>query len=585
MLEYYDDDDDDDDVEELGSGWGVGVAPPIEEPEPQSFELEHDTEKEWRVFGPPGTGKTTWATAQIAAAAKKYGGKRVLACSFTKTAASELVARLKGDEVKVPRHNVGTIHSLCYQALGRPTLAETKIAEWNDRVDSRLRISRTSVDRQMDEGDVSIMDKTSDTGDALLSQYNFLRNKLVPLHEMPWTVREFAEKWEEWKEERELMDFTDLLAKGGMGMLYAPNNASICFVDEAQDLTPLQFAVVRHWARSLVSLIFLADDDQAIFSFTGGSPDSLIDPTFPSSNKIVLEQSHRVPHAVHAHAVKWAGWLKHREPKEYKPMEREGSVIRLPQATYKNPAPAIRHAAKRIEEGRSVMLLASCSYMLKYQILPQLKEARIPFWNPYRETQGEWNPINGARRRKIQNFLNPNGQSVPIFPGATLWDLDQLEDWLPLISSSHAWLKRGAKEALKRVRKADRPLDALLNWYCDYFLSPGLDEALLSAASGSTDWLQAAMPSDKAKSWEYTFEVLKRCGNAPPRCVVGTIHSVKGGEADTVILFPDVSQESYKTIHTDIGHDSIIRLFYVGMTRAKDELVICGPATSFKANI
>ena len=61
-----------------------------------------------------------------------------------------------------------------------------------------------------------------------------------------------------------------------------------------------------------------------------------------------------------------------------------------------------------------------------------------------------------------------------------------------------------------------------------------------------------------------------------PRVIVGTIHSVKGGEADVVFLFPDVSpagDAAYQRLGPQ--RDSVIRLFYVGMTRARHTLYIC----------
>jgi len=57
------------------------------------------------------------------------------------------------------------------------------------------------------------------------------------------------------------------------------------------------------------------------------------------------------------------------------------------------------------------------------------------------------------------------------------------------------------------------------------------------------------------------------------------VHSVKGGEADIVYLFPDLSQEAYRTAIVDREQrDSIRRQMYVGMTRAKEGLYICEPS-------
>ena len=67
--------------------------------------------KEFRVFGPPGTGKTTWLVKQVRRAAEKYGGEKVLCCSFTKTAATEMVNRITppDEEPLIPDSSVGTL--------------------------------------------------------------------------------------------------------------------------------------------------------------------------------------------------------------------------------------------------------------------------------------------------------------------------------------------------------------------------------------------------------------------------------------------------------------------------------------------
>jgi superfamily I DNA/RNA helicase len=61
-----------------------------------------------------------------------------------------------------------------------------------------------------------------------------------------------------------------------------------------------------------------------------------------------------------------------------------------------------------------------------------------------------------------------------------------------------------------------------------------------------------------------------------PQVIVGTIHSVKGGEADVVFLFPDLSSAASAAYQRQgATRDSVLRLFYVGMTRARHTLYIC----------
>jgi superfamily I DNA/RNA helicase len=71
-----------------------------------------------------------------------------------------------------------------------------------------------------------------------------------------------------------------------------------------------------------------------------------------------------------------------------------------------------------------------------------------------------------------------------------------------------------------------------------------------------------------------------------PKVVVGTIHSVKGGQADVVYLFPDLSQAGDAQYNRGgAARDSVIRVFYVGLTRAREKLYICGRESNMAVSI
>ena len=58
-------------------------------------------------------------------------------------------------------------------------------------------------------------------------------------------------------------------------------------------------------------------------------------------------------------------------------------------------------------------------------------------------------------------------------------------------------------------------------------------------------------------------------------------NSVKGGQADVVYLFPDLSQAGDAQYRRDgPPRDSVIRQFYVGVTRTREKLYICGRENS-----
>lgn len=64
-----------------------------------------------------------------------------------------------------------------------------------------------------------------------------------------------------------------------------------------------------------------------------------------------------------------------------------------------------------------------------------------------------------------------------------------------------------------------------------------------------------------------------------PNITISTIHGVKGGEADIVVLRSDISYLVNKSM--DVDEDPEHRVFYVGVTRAREELYIMNPQTHF----
>ena len=62
-----------------------------------------------------------------------------------------------------------------------------------------------------------------------------------------------------------------------------------------------------------------------------------------------------------------------------------------------------------------------------------------------------------------------------------------------------------------------------------------------------------------------------------PRIRLSTIHAAKGGEAENVILLTDISSRVYKSFQDNPDDES--RVFYVGLTRAKENLYLIEPQT------
>jgi len=273
---------------------------------------------EFRVFGPPGTGKTTYLARQIERARKIHGGERIFVTSFTRAAAIEIASRVG---IILPKASVGTLHAHCYRALDFPELAENHISEFNAKHPD------LAVSADVDVDDPFDVQPAAAPGAESYQEMQRLRSMLVPPEMWPTNVRILYNAWEDWKRGDNLLDFTDLLEIALKDISYAPNNPAVGFVDEAQDMTPLQFALVRKWGSKMETLVLVGDEDQCLYQFSGASPDSMLDPPLPNDHIIVLGKSYRVPQSVLSWSENIISKVERRQIKEYKPREEDGKVV------------------------------------------------------------------------------------------------------------------------------------------------------------------------------------------------------------------------------------------------------------------
>src|ERR1019366_5680588 len=214
-----------------------------------------------------------------------------------------------------------------------------------------------------------------------------------PQSRWPIALSQFKAKWTEYKRAHCLLDFTELIETCYRDVYSAPRHPAVIFADEAQDLNRLQLTLIRQWGECANYFILAGDDDQTIYTFTGASPDAILDPDIPEDHKIILKQSYRVPRAVHALASDLIHQVTRRQEKIYLPRPADGEVCRLSHGGYKSPEYFIlKSATNHLAHGQTVMFLTSCAYMLR-SIAAVLRKNGITFHNPYRKSDGFWNPI------------------------------------------------------------------------------------------------------------------------------------------------------------------------------------------------
>jgi DNA helicase-2/ATP-dependent DNA helicase PcrA len=544
---------------------------------------------ETRLFGPPGTGKTYYLKGQVARLAETYGPESITLCSFSRTAATELRSRINS----IPESAVNTLHGFAKISIGagKPAEDPAMLADWNKNnpgAASQLAAGRNDDDDLGPSG--------SGQGDEIHNQMQVLRARQVDFALWPAQVRAHFTRWSGWKRANNLLDFTDWLEVALQDVDRAPGTGSIFFADEAQDFSPLELALCRKWGShaDVTNFVLAGDDDQTVFGFKGASVDAFLNPPVPPEQRIVLAQSYRVPLAVQRAATAWINQVQRRQPKEYSPRRErggeivEGRVRTMPAATWRSPTLLLRDIEQQLKQGRTCMVLASAAFYLG-EIIRELRAAGLPFHNPYQRKRGDWNPLHPgsgvSASQRLLSFLRPDAETWG--DKARLWTPLEYDRWFEVVASDIT-LTPGAKAKAKAFAdglQATQPDDSLVGLQA--WIQPLVANSLLDQIDRGTlamlRWLDAHLLDSKRAALKFPFEVAHRRGGMTllddPKVVVGTIHSVKGAEADVVYLCPDLSPAAVRaSLVPGEGADSITRTFYVGMTRAREELVLLGAA-------
>jgi DNA helicase II / ATP-dependent DNA helicase PcrA len=521
---------------------------------------------EMRVHGPPGTGKTRKLAEEIVPnLATKYGREKIMLTSFTKAAAKELAARIDMGESEI----TGTLHSICFHALKHPALTEDKLGEW-DKLNPGYHLKGA---------------QPNSTGPDLYAKYQILRNKMIPEADWPKPVQSFSKRWKKWKEEFNLLDFMDLIEQAG-NQLSPPGSPSAIVIDEAQDFTRLEMSTLRRWASQVREFWVVGDDDQTLYTFAGADPRNMLLPELPPEQKIILKQSYRIPRSVHHLADKIIKRVTYREPKEYEPKDEEGSVTYSTQTMHDSDW----IIKKALSLPGTSMILASYHKIL-FPIVKALRDSGVPFSNPWRPEETTWNPLNTNGAATLTDFLDSGEDSDFDWESETGFDYWNTRQFLSFAAhlrvGDTGLIRKQGKVAIEQLTKIyeenpETPGLHTCREYINQVLSP---DAIEPALKRDLDWLLANLIKAKQTTIAYPVRILKNHGKdalgEQPRIFVGTIHSVKGAGADNVFLFPDIPFPSHIESKTKEGRENLCRLFYVGVTRTKQNLFVMSKATNF----
>ena len=481
------------------------------------------------VLGPPGTGKTTYLLKTVEELFKKGIKPYELAyLAFTKKAAHEALARAveKFDYDPDQLIYFRTIHSLCYFWQG------LKKSDVMDRKDLRA-FSMSVGERISSAWDGENLMALNSKGDTMLFLENMARNMCVPYREMwnkagtdiSWIHFDwFCKSYTNYKDTNYLLDYTDMLS-GFVDFDTAPPLKAL-IVDEAQDLSILQWKCIEKLAQNTEHVYVAGDDDQAIYKWAGADPDHFIN---LKGNEIYLQQSYRVPRKVHDVAFNIVNRISNRRPKTWIPREEEGSV-------------QFHNSFEHIDFSQGDWLfLARNNYLLN----------------------------NIEEHLRTAGYFYTKSNKASVNEGL----IHAIKDWEKL--------RKGESIEAERIRKIYHYMRAGVGVRKGFkTLKQALPDTVLNMNQLKKEY---GLLVDKI--WHESFDLIGdsqreyiisclRKGEKvnSSRIKLNTIHATKGGECENVVLLTDMANKTYDELYKN--PDNECRAFYVGVTRAKENLHI-----------
>lgn len=504
------------------------------------------------VLGPPGCGKSFALLDRFdQELAAGLSGTDIAFVTYTRAAKAEVLARVRARGLTaedVPW--LRTIHSTAYRLLGLRTSELMRGAHWSEfasRYGYEFSRMITTLDEQID-----VPQRTDD--DRRRFVYEWGRNRMLTIEQaihrigapgVEDTLR-FVERLTAFKREKAVLDFGDLLD-------YALKtdrrpDVAVAFIDEAQDLPPIQIALVEKWFADCDRVHVAADDDQAIYTWMGAEPDWVLG-LARQHGATILGQSYRVPRAAHALAQAIIRYNKNRVPKEYRPTDREGSVQRLD----------LLAAVDAIDLQRDTFVLAR-NRMFLQAAADRLYVKRIPY-----VVEG-----SGARSPLAAPTLVKAVRTAAQLAAGQAVEADGLRALVEYVPTRGAdLLPHGAKAHLKKLKGQYAPMTIR------HILGLGnLLDAIMAA--GPCSVLRKVKLEDRM----YLKAMLDRFGTIPePRVILTSVHGAKGREADAVLVLADHTYRTHDA-YLNGGLEEANRLFYVATTRTRDRLVLIRPTSA-----
>ena len=477
-----------------------------------------------KLFGPPGTGKTTKLLKYVKTFLKLGTPiDKIGYFAFTTKAANEAIDRMLDYHTAFQRKDLKyfrTLHSLAFTTLGLKK-SEVLQDEHYEDIGRRLGIQMTVYSNGQET--TGFVDSSSEYFNLI----NAARIKEISIEEEYNTdmysqdmnkqlLQIISDELQNYKDSYKLVDFTDMIERFNVSKLCP--NFDVVFIDEAQDLSPIQWKMVEIIRKNSKYVILAGDDDQAIYGWAGANVKKFQQEI--SKKDIILPQSYRVPQSVQNLADKILDLISpnRRVLKNWKARDERGVVNYI-----------VDIEDVPLHEGNWLVLARYNDRLSK--LMPSLKDRGIYFQYKGRKS------YKVSLFRTILNYTR--------WQKGELLSLSEVKDILECIGSN---LKPTEE---KMYDLSEFGLDKTVNWFDEFQVD--YEECL---------YIREMLSYGEKLSQD-------------ARVKLSTIHAAKGGEADNVLLILDNTKTIREASEKSIDKfDEEHRVWYVGVTRTKQNLYI-----------
>jgi len=594
---------------------------------PTDFILNGLTEEQRRVVthvdGPavviacPGSGKTRALTYRMGYLVHRgVPPGAILGITFTRAAAAEMKARLARLIPQARGVRLFTFHGLAWRILtdaqGRPNV----LAEREQRAMAGQLLREFGLNA----------DQTA--VDGLLTDFAYFVGAQLPPERFrpgscdPDRFRQIWARYGELKQDRGGVDFDDLIAQASDLLRRNPTHRQAqvsriryLLVDEFQDTNALQWEFLQLLIPAGDNIMVVGDDDQAIYGWRGASPSFMLDfpRRFPGCAELRLSRNFRSTASIVAPAGKLIAANSRRFIKRFAAERAAGQPpVFLRPDDAADEAERITAAIRgRLAAGADLTSLAVLyrTHLLAYPLMNRLDRAGIP----YRVIGGRPNPFTRWMARDVLSYLRwAHGEAGleeivrllrrPVRTGISRDLVQELQqaavapdealDWLSeRVVAVGSYEVRSLREQLRRLAqmqagraisfiRVEMGYDDYIRQYCRW---SGSDPQEAGEVLGVME--QIPEPDQPARVFIDLAAQEERRGEADdpstPAVTLASFHGSKGLEWNEVWLLSAVEGAVPHRLTLEGGSPEALeeerRLFYVGMTRAKDVLTISAP--------